>query len=117
MLHITSHRFDEHSCLDLLAACDSVVAVHGYTGYDEAILLGGLDEGLKARVAASLRATGFEAATDGHQFPGTEPTNICNRCRTGRGVQIESSRHIRDSEERRLKLVKAVRAALSKAPS
>ena len=31
-LHITSHRFDEPKCLELLVGCKHVIAVHGLAG-------------------------------------------------------------------------------------
>ncbi len=41
-LHITSRRFDEPSCLELLSTCSFVIAIHGCVGGDERVLLGGL---------------------------------------------------------------------------
>jgi phage replication-related protein YjqB (UPF0714/DUF867 family) len=38
-LHVTSTRFDEASCLDILSVCDLVVAIHGCRGEDERVLL------------------------------------------------------------------------------
>ncbi|HME46283.1 MAG TPA: poly-gamma-glutamate hydrolase family protein [Syntrophorhabdales bacterium] len=110
-LHITSHRFDECSCLALLRGCSHVIAVHGYTGYDEAVLVGGLDVDLKASITESLRHAGFKVQIDGHQFQAVEPTNVCNRCRTGRGVQLELSRYIRGGREES-EFIEAVRTAL-----
>ena len=96
-LHITSHRFDEPACLELVARCDTVVAVHGCSGAHEAVMLGGLDEALIAQLANKLRAVGVSVMTDSHAFPGRHRQNICNRGRRGRGVQLELTDGLRGS--------------------
>ena len=88
-LHITSHQFDEPACLDLIANCDIVVAVHGCHRSEEAAYIGGLDLALKHRLADAIRAAGIPVLTDGHDYPGTNSDNICNRGARGQGVQLE----------------------------
>ena len=90
-LHITSRRFDEPRCLALLARHETVITVHGCVGAGEFVCLGGLHEALKQAIAASLRDGGFDARTEGHNFPALDPDNLCNRGRGRRGVQIELS--------------------------
>jgi phage replication-related protein YjqB (UPF0714/DUF867 family) len=97
-LHITSHRFDEPRCLALLARSDVVIAVHGRTDVDDPLLvyLGGLDTVLRDRLRQSLAAAGFEARHDAQRYPGLHAMNVCNRGRSGRGVQMELPRSLRD---------------------
>jgi phage replication-related protein YjqB (UPF0714/DUF867 family) len=94
-LHLASHRFDEPRALDLISSCDTVVAVHGYAAPGPDVLLGGLNERLKGEVAQSLAEIGLSYLTDGHRFPGKDPRNICNRGRSGEGVQLELSGSLR----------------------
>lgn len=94
-LHLTSHRFDEPRCLSLLSTCDHVVAIHGCGGDDQRVLLGGLDEALKVAVGQALSGLGVEVRSDGHQFPATDPKNVCNRGRRGVGVQVEVTMGLR----------------------
>jgi phage replication-related protein YjqB (UPF0714/DUF867 family) len=94
-LHLSSHRFDEPRALDLISGCDTVVAVHGYAAPGPDVLLGGLNEPLKRKVAQALAKIGLSYLTDGHRFPGTDPRNICNRGRSGKGVQLELSEGLR----------------------
>jgi phage replication-related protein YjqB (UPF0714/DUF867 family) len=94
-LHLTSHRFDEPRCLELLSGCDHVVAIHGCGGDAQQALVGGLDTGLKAIVAQSIGALGVETLLADHPFPATDPMNICNRGRRGVGVQIEITMPLR----------------------
>lgn len=94
-LHLTSHWFDEPRCLKLLAKCDHVIAIHGCGGETQQALVGGLDESLKVAVAQSIAALGIDTRLEGHQFPATDPKNICNRGRRGIGVQIEMTLPLR----------------------
>jgi phage replication-related protein YjqB (UPF0714/DUF867 family) len=110
-LHLSSHRFDEPRALDLIAGCDTVVAVHGYAASGPDVLLGGLNERLKREVAGALAGIGFSCLTDGHRFPGRDPRNICNRGRSGEGVQMELSEELRKAGDWSL-LAAAVRNVL-----
>ena len=94
-LHLTSHRFDEPECLALIANCTVVLALHGCGGQDPRVLLGGRDTALRDRLARAMADAGLDAAVDGHRFPAMQPTNICNRGATGRGVQIELTNPLR----------------------
>jgi phage replication-related protein YjqB (UPF0714/DUF867 family) len=96
-LHLASHCFDEPRALDLVAGCDTVVAVHGYAAPGPDVLLGGLDERLKEAVVQALAGIGISCVADGHRFPGRHPRNICNRGRSGEGVQLELSEQLRKS--------------------
>lgn len=94
-LHLASHCFDEPRALELIATCDTVVAVHGYAAVGPDVLLGGLDERLKRELARALGEHGVSCLAEGHRFPGKHPHNICNRGRSGAGVQLELSEGLR----------------------
>jgi phage replication-related protein YjqB (UPF0714/DUF867 family) len=111
-LHLASHRFDEPRALDLVSRCDTVVAVHGYAAQGPDVLLGGLNDRLKREVARALMEFGFSCQADGHRFPGIDPRNICNRGRSGEGVQLELSEQLRKSGDWPL-LADAIRGVLS----
>ncbi|RYH01901.1 replication protein [Salipiger sp. IMCC34102] len=87
--HITSHLFDEPQALALVGRAETAVALHGRKddGTDT-VWLGGRDEALGDAIGAALGAAGFDAARD-TRLPGVHKTNICNRTRSGRGVQLE----------------------------
>ncbi|MBG6199969.1 phage replication-related protein YjqB (UPF0714/DUF867 family) [Labrenzia sp. EL_13] len=97
-LHITSHRFDEERALALIGPCKKVVTVHGLRGEAQSLQIGGRDEELRGRIDEALRAAGFDSqvVTEG-QFGGMEPNNICNRGSTGKGVQLELHRGLRNA--------------------
>ncbi|MGH8555829.1 MAG: poly-gamma-glutamate hydrolase family protein [Gammaproteobacteria bacterium] len=89
-LHITSDKFDEPRALAAVQRVRTVVTIHGAGGSGCVIYLGGLDSALRARLISALDASGFVAAEDPSPTrQGTGKTNICNRGRSGRGVQIE----------------------------
>jgi phage replication-related protein YjqB (UPF0714/DUF867 family) len=58
-LHLSSRWFDEPRALDLVSRCDTVVAVHGYVGPGPDVLLGGLNDGLKEKIARGLAQAGL----------------------------------------------------------
>lgn len=105
-LHITSTNFDEPRSRELIARCHTVIAVHGLKGEVERIDVGGLDQALRDRITANLQRAGFKATvvTSG-SHAAIDHANICNRGRTGAGVQLEITRGLRDalkSDEARL---------------
>lgn len=97
-LHITSTLFDEPTALALAARTRMVVGIHGRADHDDAqtVWMGGRDEVIRNAVASELEAAGFAALRSGHRFLATNPNNICNRGASGRGVQLELPRSLRD---------------------
>jgi phage replication-related protein YjqB (UPF0714/DUF867 family) len=93
VLHITSSRFDEPACLALLAEADRVLAVHGEDSEEAVIFIGGLDDQGIAQVSASLAASKFNVqSSEQEHLAGHSKSNVCNRGRTGAGVQLEISK-------------------------
>ena len=112
-LHITSHRFDEPSCLALIARCDIILAIHGCHRSEEAAYLGGLDHKLKECLAGAIRGAGVPVFTDGRDYPGINPKNICNRGASRRGVQLELTDTLRGGE-RESQMIDNIRSVLLK---
>ena len=110
-LHLTSTRFDEPECLDLISDCDHVIAMHGCAGSQPKVLLGGLDTTLKHRLANALGEASLAANTDGHKFPGLNPANIVNRGKRGMGVQLEITHPLRREGDLK-RLSSAIRMSL-----
>ena len=111
-LHITSHNFDEPTCLALLKRSQQVITVHGFKFDRAMIYLGGLDQPLKTRVHHALQAQGLPVADDHPKYQGINPRNICNRSATGKGVQLEISRHLRACPQSRATIAAAIQQAL-----
>jgi len=98
-LHITSHRYNERSAIDLVRRCRKAVGVHGRrskVSTDEEIWMGGLNRQKVLAVSGQLNAAGFKTRIGGHPFPATHRKNICNRA-IERGVQLEMTLALRKS--------------------
>lgn len=97
-LHITSTRFDEPRCRALVEASHTVLTVHGERSPQDVVFLGGLDEALGQALCRQLVAQDFAVASSGNpRLRGRHPHNICNLGRSGRGIQLELSRGLRQS--------------------
>lgn len=112
-LHITSHRFDHPQALSLVSRSSYVVAVHGCTVNKPVVYLGGLDEQLIRQISYELENLQLNCEWGNDRFKGTHRSNICNRGRLKRGVQLELSRGVRDSGSAHLKIGLAVQSAIS----
>lgn len=100
-LHITSINFNEPKAMEMALASEVVMAIHGCRGEDSVTYLGGTDDLLKGLVREALEEAGFPVM-ENPRFPGLSPCNICNRSRCGKGVQLEISRHLRETMFRSL---------------
>jgi len=97
-LHITSPNFDEPRCLALVGNSEKVIAIHGEHSEDLIVYVGGLDTQLREHLKTALMENNFVAKE--HAKPalqGTSPRNICNRGKSGAGVQLELSKGLRRS--------------------
>jgi phage replication-related protein YjqB (UPF0714/DUF867 family) len=97
LLHITSTLFDEPKCIALLGNADIAIAIHGCEGRDAVVQIGGLHLELGGRMMEALNAAGIKAVQADENLAGLQPENICNRARSGKGVQMELSTGLRRS--------------------
>jgi phage replication-related protein YjqB (UPF0714/DUF867 family) len=96
-LHITSGYFDEPKGADIVKRSEAVLALHGCRGREEAVYVGGLDTDLREKIRISLMQAGFNVELSPRpELRGQGEQNICNRCKGGRGVQLEISRGLRE---------------------
>lgn len=95
--HITSTRFDEPRCLALLSRHRTVVSIHGKSGSEEFVMLGGLDEILVDKAAQALTRAGFDVRIPIVNVTGADVLNICNKGASGKGLQLEMSRGLREA--------------------
>ena len=96
-LHITSHKFNEPTCIELLKKSNVVVAIHGCPGDDEKVLIGGKDLKLKKKALKKFSKNGFKTAIRGHIYPGIHPDNVCNLGK--KGLQLEFTLGLRKNLE------------------
>ena len=97
-LHLTSTRFDDPECLGLLTVTRTAITIHGAGGAGDEVRVGGRDGELGSRLAAALTAAGFAAQMDDRgSCAGRGEQNLCNRCTSGQGVQLEIGAGLRRS--------------------
>lgn len=90
VLHLSSNTFDEPRAMQVVEGVETVITIHGACGKEAVAYFGGLDLHLRSRMLDALRDGGFIAESDPSPTrQGTRITNICNRGRSGQGVQIE----------------------------
>lgn len=97
ILHLSSNRYDEPQGVQVSQNARVVLSIHGCREKNEIIFVGGKDLALRGRFISSLRSAGFVAVVS--EVPGQRginEKNICNRCKSGKGVQLEISRGLRD---------------------
>lgn len=99
-LHISSEKFDDPSLAPIVSEANTVLGVHGRAdeGDGEATWVGGLDLKRRDRIVSALIEAGFSAVIRerGQTLSGTAPSNICNRGKTGAGIQLEVPRSLRN---------------------
>jgi phage replication-related protein YjqB (UPF0714/DUF867 family) len=96
VLHLTCTRFDEPLGVVVARRAEVVVTIHGCSESSETVFVGGRHRELKAAICTALRAAGFRALVAAR--PGLQAVkraNLCNRGRSGRGVQLEISAGLR----------------------
>ncbi|WP_407305697.1 poly-gamma-glutamate hydrolase family protein [Desulfosporosinus sp. SB140] len=90
--HITSHHFDEPTLLRGLEEACIVLAIHGLKdSSEEFLMIGGLDSTFGLELSTALQLQGFSVKQSEQRYLGIRTTNICNRGRMGKGVQLEIS--------------------------
>jgi phage replication-related protein YjqB (UPF0714/DUF867 family) len=101
-LHITSTRFREPECDKVVRACSVIVAIHGASADTNLVFLGGKDDAtaveanrLRRAIEKELEIAGFAVSPPPSHILGKENDNLCNRGRSGAGVQLELCRGVR----------------------
>jgi len=94
-LHVTSTRFNDPWLEELLKTSHFVAAVHGCRGSQAVVSIGGLHERWRELAIQMLSRAGFSAERDDGHHAGRFPSNLCNRGRSGMGVQFELSLGLR----------------------
>lgn len=116
-LHITSHNFDEPTVLRGLQEAHIVLTVHGLkNSSEEFLMIGGLDSIFGQELSSALHQQGFIVKQSEQRYRGIRTTNICNRGRTGKGVQLEISYALRkrifEDIEYRIRFVDTIRITI-----
>jgi phage replication-related protein YjqB (UPF0714/DUF867 family) len=95
-LHIMSSNFDEPRCLSLVSKSDKAISIHGKYDSGDFVMVGGLDKELIDKVSNIFKENGFDVPLAPEDVNGNSPENICNRCLSKEGLQLEISRGLRE---------------------
>jgi phage replication-related protein YjqB (UPF0714/DUF867 family) len=112
-LHITSSRFDEPSCLDMLATHDRAVSIHGWGAPGERVCIGGRDRDLISTLKTRITKAGIAVEDAVGRLRGSDPANIVNRCKSTHGVQLELTIAFRKNPSFVESFVQTIRSVLS----
>lgn len=97
ILHINSNRYDEPIGLKTSKNAVIVVSIHGCRDQNEIVFIGGKNQELKQKIMCALKTAGVRAViSEVPGLRGISPENICNKCKSGKGVQLEISRGLRE---------------------
>jgi phage replication-related protein YjqB (UPF0714/DUF867 family) len=96
-LHITSTHFDEPRALALVKSAEWGLSLHGCMGEQPMVYLGGRDTEHIPMAITLLKEAGFDASSHNHRFSAANPANLCNRGRSGMGLQLELTKGLRRS--------------------
>jgi len=97
VLHISSTKFDEPDGITIAKNAEIVVSIHGCHGKDDMVFVGGRNQNLKEKICYALGKAGFNSEiSEKAGLHGQHHENICNRCLSGEGVQLEISRGLRE---------------------
>jgi len=97
-LHITSSRFDEPNCVHMLGTVQTVLAIHGEKSNTDTVFVGGRHPDFSDILRAELAPAGFNVEEhENLHLQGRDPSNICNRGVSGRGMQLELARGLRQT--------------------
>jgi phage replication-related protein YjqB (UPF0714/DUF867 family) len=97
VLHISSTRFDEPEGITIAKKAQTVVSIHGCHENCDIIFIGGKNQNLRDKICYALEKAGFDSeVSEKEGLHGRHPENICNRCMSGEGVQLEISRGLRE---------------------
>ncbi|CAM5691691.1 poly-gamma-glutamate hydrolase family protein [Kitasatospora aureofaciens] len=103
-LHVSSNHCDDTVARAMCSDSLNVLSLHGCTtataGLEagtRAVLLGGLNHGLRLYLMEEFAAAGIRAVnvSGGQQLAGDDPQNICNRTLLGTGAQLELTTELR----------------------
>jgi phage replication-related protein YjqB (UPF0714/DUF867 family) len=96
-LHVTSTNYNEPTFNKMTGRVLNHIAVHGASGTDSKVLIGGLDIELRDKIGASLTSAGFVVEVAPDAIDGQEPDNYSNHTLKNGCVQLELTSALRQS--------------------
>lgn len=96
IFHITSDYYYEPHLSNMISHSLGVITIHGCRESQEVVFIGGRNFRLKNIISCVLNEVNI-MVDDQERFSALSKNNICNRCITGEGIQLELSEVFRQS--------------------
>lgn len=109
-LHITSTNYDEPKLHDMLKNAEQTVSIHGFSGDDPIVFVGGKDKKMAKSIAKSLRHKGFTVKKSPNEIDAKSSKNFVNENENDSGVQLELTTKQREQFFKNHKLSRQVRS-------
>lgn len=95
-LHTSSTKYSEPTALRMAKEKEIILTIHGCKETRKFAVVGGLHIELASSIISNLKENSFLInPANQRRFPARNPDNICNKGKSGRGVQIEISSGLR----------------------
>ena len=108
-LHITSTNYDEPKLIKMLDKTKETISIHGFSGDDPIVYIGGKDRDMSKSIAKELRKKGFTAKESPKEIDAQSSDNFVNMNDTDSGVQLELTTALRQEFFKHQKLDKTTR--------
>jgi phage replication-related protein YjqB (UPF0714/DUF867 family) len=95
--HITSTLFDNDEIQKIFKKCEIIISIHGEKSKNESfVVVGGLNTEYIRKIKKTLSEAWFIEKHYSHRLRGLDKNNVCNRGLSGKGIQLEVSRKLRN---------------------
>lgn len=94
-LHITSTNYDEPKLRNMLKTTKKTISIHGFSGDDPIVFVGGKDKKMSKSIAKSLRRKGFSVKESPTEIDAKSSKNFVNDNESDSGVQLELTTRLR----------------------
>lgn len=94
-LHITSTHFSEPHLQKMLKDTKETISIHGFSGDDPIVYIGGKNKGMSKAIATQLRRKGFTVKESPENIDAQSSDNFVNKNESNSDVQLELTTALR----------------------
>ena len=109
-LHVTSTHFNEPILDKLLKNTKETLSIHGFSGDDPIVYIGGKDKEMSHSIAKELRKKHFTVKESPNKIDAKSSDNIANKNESNSGVQLELTTALRKQFFKHYKLDRHTRS-------
>ncbi|MBL7572777.1 poly-gamma-glutamate hydrolase family protein [Staphylococcus saccharolyticus] len=113
-LHITSTHFSEPHLQKMLKDTKETISIHGFSGDNPIVYIGGKDKGMSKAIATQLRRKGFTVKESPENIDTQSSDNFVNKNESNSDVQLELTTALRKEFFKHYKLDRSTRSNTDK---